>query len=186
MLLIDLDLRRRMLSKQFGQRNNPIGISKYMSDHSLTAVDVISKSDIHDNIDCIYAGLQPPNPAEQLLSPRLDALIEECKAIYDCIIIDSVPAMVIADAMIASRVADLSLYVIREGMLDKRQLPDVEKLHLQNKLRNMCIVLNGATEQNHRYGYSYTYSTDDDFVYTRWEKFLCSIGLKGWVNRRKA
>ena len=33
--------------------------------------------------------------------------------------------MVIADAMIASRVADLSLYVIREGMLDKRQLPDV-------------------------------------------------------------
>lgn len=185
-LLIDLDLRRRMLSKQFGQRNNPIGISKYMSDHSLTAVDVISKSDIHDNIDCIYAGLQPPNPAEQLLSPRLDALIEECKAIYDCIIIDSVPAMVIADAMIASRVADLSLYVIREGMLDKRQLPDVEKLHLQNKLRNMCIVLNGASEQNHRYGYSYTYSNEDDFVYTRWEKLLCAIGLKSWVNRRKA
>ena len=104
---------------------------------------------------------------------------------YDCIIIDSVPAMVIADAMIASRVADLSLYVIREGMLDKRQLPDVENLHRQNKLRNMCIVLNGASEQNHRYGYTYTYHTDDDFVYTRWEKLLCSIGLRGWVNRRK-
>lgn len=184
-LLIDLDLRRRQLSKHLGQRNNPNGVSKYMSDHSLTATDIISKSDIHDNIDCIYAGLQPPNPAEQLLSPRLDALIEECKQIYDCIIIDSVPAMVIADAMIASRVADLSLYVIREGMLDKRQLPDVENLHLQNKLRNMCIVLNGASEQNHRYGYSYTYQTDEDFIYTRWEKFLCSIGLKGFVNRRK-
>ena len=184
-LLIDLDLRRRMLSKQLGQRNNPNGISKYMSDHTLTATDVISKSDIHDNIDCIYAGLQPPNPAEQLLSPRLDALIEECRKMYDCIIIDSVPAMVIADAMIASRVADLSLYVIREGMLDKRQLPDVENLHRQNKLRNMCIVLNGASEQNHRYGYTYTYHTDDDFVYTRWEKLLCSIGLRGWVNRRK-
>lgn len=184
-LLIDLDLRRRMLSKQLGQRNNPNGISKYMSDHTLTAAQVISKSDIHDNIDCIYAGLQPPNPAEQLLSPRLDKLIEECKQMYDCIIIDSVPAMVIADAMITSRVADLSLYVIREGMLDKRQLPDVENLHLQNKLRNMCIVLNGASEQNHRYGYTYTYQTDDDFVYTRWEKFLCSIGLRGWVNRRK-
>lgn len=185
-LLIDLDLRRRMLTKQLGHRTNPNGVSKYMSDHTLTAAQIISKSDIHDNIDCIYAGLQPPNPAEQLLSPRLDALIEECKTIYDCIIIDSVPAMVIADAMIASRVADLSLYVIREGMLDKRQLPDVEKLHQQNKLRNMCIVLNGASEQNHRYGYSYTYNTDDDFVYSSWEKFLCSIGLRGWVNRRKA
>ena len=184
-LLIDLDLRRRMLTKHLGQRNNPIGVSKYMSDHTLTAAQIISKSDIHDNIDCIYAGLQPPNPAEQLLSPRLDALIEECKAIYDCIIIDSVPAMVIADAMIASRVADLSLYVIREGMLDKRQLPDVEKLHQQNKLRNMCIVLNGASEQNHRYGYTYTYLTDDDFVYSGWEKLLCAIGLRSWVNRRK-
>ena len=47
------------------------------------------------------------------------------------------------------------------------------------------IVLNGASEQNHRYGYTYTYHTDDDFVYTRWEKLLCSIGLRGWVNRRK-
>ena len=184
-LLIDLDLRRRTLSKHMGQRNNPIGISKYMSDQSISVTDIISKSELHENFDCIYAGLQPPNPAEQLLSTRLDELISECRKLYDYIIIDSVPALVIADALIASRVADLSLYVVREGLLDRRQLPDIDNLYRQNKLRNMSVVLNGATERNHRYGYTYTSSDDEEFVYTTWEKFLCHLGLRKWVNKRK-
>ena len=188
-LLIDLDLRRRTLSKHLGQRNNPIGISKYMSDRSVSVNDIISKSELHENLHCIYAGLQPPNPAEQLLSDRLDTLIEECRKLYDYIIIDSVPALVIADALIASRISDLSLYVVREGLLDRRQLPDIDNLYRQNKLRNMSIVLNGASERSHRYGYTYTYTytshDDDEFVYSTWEKFFCYLGFRKWVNKRK-
>lgn len=186
-LLIDLDLRRRTLSKHMGQRNNPVGISKYMSDRSVTVKDIVSPSEMHENLHCIYAGLQPPNPAEQLLSDRLDTLIEECRQLYDYVIIDSVPALVIADALIASRIADLSLYVVREGLLDRRQLPDIDNLYRQNKLRNMSIVLNGASERSHRYGYTYTYTShdDDEFVYSAWEKVLCYLGLRKWVNKRK-
>ena len=184
-LLIDLDLRRRTMSKHMGQRNNPNGISKYMSDQSVSVTDIISKTDIHENFDCIYAGLQPPNPAEQLLSSRLDELIAECRKMYDYILIDSVPALVIADALIASRVADLSLYVVREGLLDRRQLPDIDVLYRQNKLRNMSIVLNGASEHNHRYGYTYSSSEDEEFVYSGFEKLLCVLGFRKWVNKRK-
>lgn len=192
-LLMDLDLRRRTLSKHLGQRNNANGVSRFMSDKSCTINEIVSKSDLHDNISCIYAGLQPPNPAEQLLSSRLDELMEECRKHFDYIIIDSVPALVIADALIASRVADVSIYVVREGLLDRRQLPDIDNLYRQNKLRNMCIILNGASERSHRYGYGYTYSytytyhshDDDEFVYSRFEKFLCRAGLRKWVNKRK-
>lgn len=188
-LLMDLDLRRRTLSKHMGQRNNPNGISRYMSDQSVTVKDIISKSELHENFDCIYAGLQPPNPAEQLLSSRLDDLIAECRKMYDYIIIDSVPALVIADALITSRIADLSLYVVREGLLDRRQLPDIDNLYRHNKLRNMSIVLNGASERSHRYGYGYTYTyasaDDDEFVYSKWEQFLCHLGFRKWVNKRK-
>lgn len=187
-LLIDLDLRRRTLSKHMGQRNNPIGISKYMSDKNVSVKDIITKSEMHENFDCIYAGLQPPNPAEQLLSSRLDSLIEECRAMYDYIIIDSVPALVIADAIITSRIADLSLYVVREGLLDRRQLPDIDNLYRANKLRNMCIILNAASERSHRYGYRYGYTygnEDDDLVLTPWEKLLCKIGFGKAIKRRK-
>ena len=187
-LLIDLDLRRRTLSKHMGQRNNPNGVSKYMSDKHLSVKDIISRSELHENFDCIYAGLQPPNPAEQLLSSRLDALIAECRTMYDYIIIDSVPALVIADAIITSRVADLSLYIVREGLLDRRQLPDIDNLYRANKLRNMCIILNGASERSHRYGYRYGYtygSEDDDLMLSKWEKVLCKVGFAKVIKRRK-
>ncbi len=156
-LMIDLDLRRRTLSKHMGQRSNPNGVTKYLSSQNVNINDIISQSGLHENFDFIYAGLQPPNPAELLMSPRLDALLDECRKHYDYIIIDSVPALVIADAMIASRVADLSIYVVREGLLERQQIPDINALHTEKKLKNMCIVLNGSSENRQSYGYSYRY-----------------------------
>lgn len=179
-LMIDLDLRRRTMSKHMGQRNNPNGVSKFISDKSVKVQDIISKTELHENFDCIYAGLQPPNPAEMLMSSRLDELINECRKMYDAIIIDSVPALVIADALITSRIADLCLYVVREGLLDRRQLPDIEGLYREKKLHNMCIILNGASEHNHRYGYGYTYSYDsdgDDVQLPKWKKILYKTGI---------
>ena len=182
-LLMDLDLRRRTMSKHMGQRNNPVGISRYMSDKNVQVADIISHTELHENFDCIYAGLQPPNPAEQLMSNRLDELIAECRKLYDYVVIDSVPALVIADAIIASRIADLTLYIVREGLLDRRQLPDIDSLYKQDKLKNMCILLNGASERSHRYGY--TYDDDSEIVYTRFEKILCKMGFGRWVRNRK-
>ena len=157
-LMIDLDLRRRTLSKHMGQRSNPNGVTKYLSSPEVDVNSIITNSGLHENFDFVYAGLQPPNPAELLMSQRLDDLIEECRNIYDYIIIDSVPAMIIADAMITSRVADLSIYVVREGLLERQQIPDINALHTEQKLNNMCIVLNGASEGRQSYGYSYRYT----------------------------
>ena len=50
----------------------------------------------------------------------------------------------IADATIANRIADLTIFVVRAGKLDRRQLPDIEKLYQEKKLKNMALVLNGA------------------------------------------
>ena len=112
------------------------------------------------------------------MSQRLDELVEECRKHYDYIIIDSVPALVIADAMIASRVADLSIYIIREGMLERQQIPDINALHTEQKLSNMCIVLNGSSESRQTYGYSYRYQytagSDND---KGWRKVLKKMGI---------
>lgn len=178
-LMIDLDLRRRTLSKHMGQRSNPNGATKYLSSNDTNINDIISKSGLHENFDFIYAGLQPPNPAELLMSKRLDDLIAECRKLYDYIIIDSVPALIIADAMITSRVADLSIYVVREGLLERQQLPDINALHTEKKLNNMCIVLNGASETRQSYGYSYRYqyTSGSDKNNHGWRKIFKSLGL---------
>ncbi len=178
-LMIDLDLRRRTLSKHMGQRSNPNGATKYLSSADTNLNDIISQSGLHENFDFIYAGLQPPNPAELLMSQRLDDLIAECRKHYDYIIIDSVPALIIADAMITSRIADLSIYVVREGLLERQQVPDINALHAEKKLNNMCIILNGASETRQSYGYSYRYqyTSGSDKNNRGWRKWLKKLGL---------
>lgn len=157
-LLVDLDLRRRTLTKQLGHRGDTNGLTAYMSGTIQDFEKIISKSELHSNLDLMYAGLQPPNPAEMLMSNRLDELFAKLRELYDYIIIDSVPAMAVADGIITNRLADLCLYIVRENFSDIRQLPDVERLHQEKKIKNMCVVLNGST---HKRGYGYSYGMDN-------------------------
>ena len=73
---------------------------------------------------------------------QLEKLVKELKQRYDYIIFDNGPALVVADAGIVNRVADATIYIIRDGVVDRRYLPELERLHLAGKFTNMCIVLN--------------------------------------------
>ena len=160
-IILDLDLRRRTLSKSMGQRHNRKGITSYLSGKITSMDDIITPSEENSNLDFIYAGPQPPNPSDMLLSERIEELIASLRTRYDYILIDSVPAMAVADAIIIDRLVDLTVYVIRQGFLDRRQLPDIEMLYREKKFRNMCVILNSVTHNGHRYGYGY-YSDEEE------------------------
>ena len=148
-ILIDLDIRRGTLSHIY--RLQKRGMTNYLADASLTADDIIQHQ---EKFDIIAAGNIAPNPAELLMDERLDQLIAELRKRYDYIVVDSVPIGIIADATIANRIADLTVFVARAGKLDRRQLPDIEQIYQEQKLHNMALVLNGA-DYRHRYGYHY-------------------------------
>ena len=163
-LLIDLDLRRHALSSQLGHGNCKTGITSYLA--GTTGLDkLIAKTGFHDNLDVIYAGIQPPNPTEMLLSNKLDKMMAELREKYAYIFIDSTPAMSVADAIITDRLSDLCIYIVREGVLDRRQLPDIERLYREKKLHNMAIVLNGTRSRRHGYGYGYGYGYGHGYGY---------------------
>ena len=84
---------------------------------------------------------------------------------YDVIITDSVPVGLVADATIANRVTDLTLFVVRAGRLDRRQLPDIEAMYQERKLTNMSLLLNGADFHHHGYGYGYGYGYGHGYGY---------------------
>ena len=69
-LLIDLDLRRHALSSQLGHSNSKTGITSYLAGTVSDVESLIQNSGFHQNLDVIYAGVQPPNPAEMLLSEQ--------------------------------------------------------------------------------------------------------------------
>ena len=128
-VLIDLDLRRHALSNQLGHRNSSTGITSYLAGKITDSQLLISPSGITPNLDVIYAGIQPPNPSEMLLSEKLDKLVARLRETYDYILLDSTPALSVADAVVTDRLCDLCIYIVREGVLDRRQLPDIERLY---------------------------------------------------------
>ena len=190
-VLLDLDLRRHALSSEMGQRHEVKGITAYLSGEIDDIGKFISNPGINENLDVIYAGIQPPNPAEMLLSERLDALVAELRTRYEYIFIDSTPAMSVADAISTDRLCDLCIYIVREGVLDRRQLPDIERLYLEKKFHNMCIVLNGSRTRRHGYGYgygygyTYGYGYGDDYQETSYRKQILNLLRKLFPRREE-
>lgn len=155
-ILIDLDIRKRTLSKQT-KNNRNTGITNFLSGMVESVEEIISKNEIMDQLDVIHAGTVPPNPTELLLSNRLELLINELKKRYDYIFLDNVPAGMVADASIVNRVADTTIYVVRAGKTDRRMLPELEKLYRQRKFKNMCLILNAVQTKYMGYGRGYGY-----------------------------
>lgn len=156
-VLVDLDIRKGTLSRHFGVHRT--GVTNYLADPSVTVDEIIQH---REHFDIISFGATAPNPAELLMDSRLDELFDALRSRYDLIIADNVPVGIIADASIANRIADLTIFVIRAGRLDRRQLPDIEAIYENRKLKNMALVLNGVdpTRTGYgygRYGYGYGY-----------------------------
>ncbi len=157
-ILVDTDIRKRTQSRLSAFGSN-VGLTSFLSGEETDVRNLIVRQSERCNLDFLPAGITPPNPAELLMSDRLDACIEELKKYYDYIIVDNVPAQVVADAGIVNRVADMTIYVVREGMLDVRDLIELERLHQEKKFTRLCIVLNDITRPSFKY--SYTYSEKD-------------------------
>jgi capsular exopolysaccharide synthesis family protein len=119
-LLLEGDVRRPTLLRQFGVTQKLTGLCNYLhGDCKL--------------VDCIYyheskgiwmlpAGDAAGNLLELLQSPRLAALLQDLDAWFDWIVIDSPPALPLADTSVWARLADGILLVARQGVTEKKKL----------------------------------------------------------------
>lgn len=148
-LMIDLDLRKASLTKCLHIEHS--GVAAYLNG---------KVADYHENIDEIAPGLHilpvgtmPPNPTELLLTDKFKDMMRQLRSEYDYIFIDCPPIDVVADASIITEVADMTIFVLRADMLDKKVLPVIENLYRSEKYSHMAIILNGVDMQYKRYGY---------------------------------
>ncbi|MBQ0158612.1 MAG: polysaccharide biosynthesis tyrosine autokinase, partial [Bacteroidales bacterium] len=131
-ILVDADIRKHTSSHVFGQSE---GLTGYLIDENNTlSLDKIILSDaVASGVDFLPAGVVPPNPAELLMSPRFDQLIDALRSRYDYVLVDTTPMLSVADANIISRTVDLTLFVLRVGVQARTFLPDLEKMYKENK-----------------------------------------------------
>ena len=156
-LLIDADIRKASLSDALASymtQRSKGGLS-YLLGSSTDLSDLIVRIDASSPFDFLPAGVVPPNPTELLLGDRFSQLIEKVREMYDYILIDSVPFVNVADALITNRVADMTMVIVREGHLPRPLLLEIEALYRSKKLINPAIVLNDAGAMSGTTGSSY-------------------------------
>lgn len=168
---LDLDLRRRSLSRYVGRPKT--GLVNYLHGDSQDWRPYVFDVPDYPGLSVIPVGHIPPNPTELLYSPRLEQLIDELRQEYDYIFLDCPPVDIVADASIISRFAELTIFIVRIGLMEREYLKVVESYYQQQKLPNMAILLNGA-EQSSRYGYrrySYGYGYGYGYSYGTYSNY---------------
>lgn len=161
-LLIDGDLRKVSLSKKLEGRSQK-GLSNLLLNSREHLDTYIQKCSENQNLDILFAGPIPPNPVLLLSSHRLSELMQTLKERYEIIIIDTPPYGLLADTAIWATYADITLYLIRSGKIDKRFFANIQRLEEEGKIKNLAYVLNAvdfkrASYRQYGYGYGqYTY-----------------------------
>lgn len=160
--VVDLDIRKSQLTKRLSLSYHA-GVTTYISRGENNVDQLIVPSKENENLFLIPSGPIPPNPAELLLSDRLDSLVEELRNRFDYVIIDNVPAAIVADAAIINRFVDMTIYVMRAGVLNKSELPLIQQFYNTGRFKNMVTVLNGVkkSKRSKGYGYGYGYGYGD-------------------------
>lgn len=153
-LLMELDLRKPGLSTKLGI-DNGIGFTNYTIDPTIQLDDIIKPLGINENMFIISSGPLPPNPAETLMDKHTSELIARLKERFDYIILDAPPIGIITDAQLLADYADVTIYLVRHNVTQKRQLKIVEDLYRAEKLKNLGIVVNDIKSKDYGYGYGY-------------------------------
>ena len=148
-IMIDLDLRKASLSKALDMVHT--GVAAYLNgkvDDYRPHVDELAP-----NFHLLPIGTLPPNPTELLLSDRFKEMIEQMRSEYDYIFLDCPPIDIVADSSIVTEIADMTVFVMRAGQMDKKVLPNIEDLYASDKYRHMTLILNGVDIKYKKYGY---------------------------------
>ncbi|MCW3170523.1 polysaccharide biosynthesis tyrosine autokinase [Chryseobacterium sp. 09-1422] len=156
-VIIGSDIRNPQLQRYNESRRGLVGLSEFMYDDEMTASEIIHPTSFNPYCDVIYSGVITPNPTELLSNGRYQELIESLKPLYDYIILDTAPLMLVTDSFLISDVADATVYVTRSGYTEKELIEFINKQIKDKKIKNVGLVLNDVSKMNSGYGYGYKY-----------------------------
>jgi len=147
-LLIDADLRRPRLHKTFRVPRGP-GLTDYLVKGEL---DSIHDTGI-EHLSFLAAGTPPPNPAELLIAPVMDGLLEGLKERYDYVIIDSAPVLGLADPVVLSTKVQGVLLVSAAAYAGKTAVREAVKRLRSVQAPLVGTILNRIQPDSSEYGY---------------------------------
>ena len=166
-ILIDADIRKGRVAKYFKRKSSP-GLSDYLSGQDALE-EVVHHSHVNENLSYITCGTHSPKPYELLESEEMKKLLQDLRAKYDYIIIDTPPVLLLSDALALATVTDGTVLVCRHQV---SYMSDIQKALESLKFAKanvLGIVVNDfKAPKTKTYGgykkyyyYSYSYGSTD-------------------------
>ena len=162
-IIIGADIRNPQLQRYNPSRKGLDGLTEYLYNDDEKIEDIIHISSFNKYCDVIYSGSIPPNPADLLSNGRFEILIDQLKLIYEYVIVDTAPLMLVTDTFLTADLADATLYVTRSGFTEKSLIDFANKQINSKRIRNAAFILNDVSKDNLGYGnkYGYGYGVDN-------------------------
>lgn len=164
-VLVDMDLNNPTLDKILNV-NREEGVTEFLEGEK-DPEEIIKHVEAHENLFFISAGATlPENPSELLSNGKVNELINYLDNIFDFVIIDTSPMVLVTDGYLLTGLCDATLYVIRHHYTPKMLIKRIdENIHI-NPINNPAIIFNGVKmrgffKNNYGYGYDYVYGNKD-------------------------
>ena len=168
-IIIGSDIRNPQLQRYDKNSRVYMGLTEFLYDEKVTLEKVIHQSNMNPHLDVIYSGAIPPNPTDLLTNGRYQILLETLKPLYDYIIVDTAPLMLVTDTFLFADLADTTLYVTRSNYTEEKLIDFANKNIKANKIKNVGFVLNDVSKSNLGYGnkYGYGYGAKEKTLFDR-------------------
>jgi receptor protein-tyrosine kinase len=158
-ILVDADLRHPTTHRFF---DNPrdVGLSNVIAGEQVIE-SALQETQV-PGLQLLAAGALPPNPPELLNSRAAHACFRQLRDLADFVIVDTSPALVMADAHVVTNLVDGIILVVSAGDVVKQQpLSRTADLLRQNGGRLLGIIMNKLQSgSSSYYGHYYAYSQD--------------------------
>lgn len=169
-MLIDADLRKPSIHKAFGFKKSYPGLTEILTasapweETARNLVDILMEADWDqalkttglDNLSIITSGSRTPNSTELLSSEEMDNLLKDLSANFEVIILDTPPALPLADALVLAPKVDSVLLVHKLGKISRQVLIRTKEEFVTLKANVTGIVLNDISS---------LFRTDSDYYY---------------------
>lgn len=159
-VIVDMDLNNPTIAKIL-KVNQPVGITEFLMGQK-EPEEITKPVEAHENLFFISSGALPENPTELLANGKVKEIIDYLDEIFDLVIIDTSPIVLVTDAYILSPLCDATLYVIRHNYTPKMLIKRIDENNQINPINNPAIIFNGVKirgflKNNYGYGYDYLY-----------------------------
>ncbi|MBL7006077.1 MAG: polysaccharide biosynthesis tyrosine autokinase [Spirochaetia bacterium] len=165
-LLIDADMRKPRLEKAMGLIRSQKGLVNHLLQD--VALDDLIQTPLEElpNLKLLAVGPLPPNPTALLTSEKFLKMMKFLRTKYDKILIDLPPLLAASDALIAARLSDGIVMVVRSAQSSKYGLKLAAENIGNSGIPVVGIVINDITREDsyHYYHYYYYYSDSGEKV----------------------